>query len=253
MATTATFRTTLGVKTWEVSRLKVVDIDSLSTGFELEAENNDAVEGSPLTNVRGLKKQQLTFSSNINAACGFDVKSEFESWKTWVGLAGLVRFGGVRFGQNSWMLTSVKSTGTVVDPSGRWRSTKLAFTFEESDDSTVADIEEAEAAIRASGSAARLTASEAFIASKKPKNPWLANLYKVHTGSSTIVTLGDTVWFNGGAYYTASTGDAQIGSAIAGYAKVTKIALKTKHPYFVIHADGGSTVAGWVDASQVTL
>ncbi len=253
MATTATFRTTLGVKTWEISRVKVVDIDSLSTGFELEAEDNDAVEGSPLTNVRGLKKKQISFSSNINAACGFDVKAEFESWESWVGLAGLLRFGGERFGQNSWLLNSVKATGTVVDPSGRWRSTKLAFVFEESDDSTVADIEEAEAAIQASGSAARLTATEAFKASKKPKNPWLSVMYKAQTGNATVVSLGDTIWFTGGAYYTASTGDAQIGNAAAGYAKVTKMALTAKHPYFVIHADGGSTVAGWVDASQVTL
>ncbi|MCM1223107.1 MAG: hypothetical protein NC548_52515 [Lachnospiraceae bacterium] len=151
------------------------------------------------------------------------------------------------------MLNSVKATGTVVDPSGRWRSTKLAFVFEESDDSTVADIEEAEAAIQASGSAARLTATEAFKASKKPKNTWLSVIYKKQTGNSTVVSLGDTIWFTGGAYYTASTGDAQIGSAAAGYAKVTKMALTAKHPYFVIHADGGSTVAGWVDASQVTL
>ena len=57
MAVTATFRTTAGTKTWEVSPRKILDIDGLSTGFELEADNNSAVEGSPLTNERGLKKK----------------------------------------------------------------------------------------------------------------------------------------------------------------------------------------------------
>ena len=37
MAQTATFRTTAGTKTWEISPNKVVDIDGLNTGFELEA------------------------------------------------------------------------------------------------------------------------------------------------------------------------------------------------------------------------
>ena len=72
MAVTATFRTTAGTKTWEVSPRKVLDIDGLSTGFELEADNNSAVEGSPLTNERGLKKKQISFSSNFHAALGFE-------------------------------------------------------------------------------------------------------------------------------------------------------------------------------------
>ena len=134
MAVTATFRTTAGTKTWEVSPRKILDIDGLSTGFELEADNNSAVEGSPLTNERGLKKKQISFSSNFHAALGFDVRAEFDSWETWVGLAGILRFGGERFGANSWLLTSAKATNIQTDPSGRWRSFKMAFTFEESDD-----------------------------------------------------------------------------------------------------------------------
>ena len=38
MAVTATFRTTAGTKTWEVSPRKVLDIDGLSTGFELSRQ-----------------------------------------------------------------------------------------------------------------------------------------------------------------------------------------------------------------------
>ena len=72
MAVTATFRTTAGTKTWEASPRKVLDIDGLSTGFELEADNNSAVEGSPLTNERGLKEKQISFSSNFHAALGFE-------------------------------------------------------------------------------------------------------------------------------------------------------------------------------------
>ncbi len=253
MAVTATFRTTAGTKTWEVSPRKVLDIDGLSTGFELEADNNSAVEGSPLTNERGLKKKQISFSSNFHAALGFDVRAEFDSWETWVGLAGILRFGGERFGANSWLLTGAKATNIQTDPSGRWRSFKMAFTFEESDDTTVDDIEEAEAAIEAAKSAVGVQPPAAFVTAKKAPNPFLAKLLKKTTGSELIIALGDVVRFTGGAQYTTSTGSTVIKNSAAGLAKVTKFAKSAPHPYFLVSADGSTDVAGWVSASQVTV
>ena len=253
MAVTATFRTTAGTKTWEISPSKVIDIDGLSTSFELEAEDNSAVEGSPLTNERGLKKKPLNFSSNLHAALGFDVKAEFESWESWVGLAGILRFGGQRFGSNSWLLKSAKATNIQTDPDGRWRSLKIAFSFEESDDSTVDDIEEAEAAVEAARSAVGVTAPQVFVTAKKAPNPFLAALFKKTTGSELIIALGDVVRFTGGAQYTNSTGMNVIKNSPEGLARVTKFAKTAKHPYFLVAADGSTDVAGWVDASQVTV
>lgn len=253
MALTATFRTTAGTKTWEVSPSKVIDLDSLSTGFELEAEDNSAVEGSPLTNARGLKKKAISFSSNLHAALGFDVKKEFESWESWVGLAGIIHFGGERFGMNSWLLTGAKATNIQLDPSGRWRSLKLAFTFEESDDTTVDDIEEAEAAIEAAKSAAGVTAPAAFVTAKKSPNPLLAALLKKKTGTDLMIALGDIVRFTGGAQYTTSTGSNIAKTSAAGLAKVTKFAQTAAHPFFLVAVDGSTDVAGWVDAAQVTV
>lgn len=253
MAITATFRTTAGTKTWEISPQKVIDLDALSTGFELEAEDNSAVEGSPLTNARGLKKKALNFSSNLHAALGFDVKAEFESWEAWVGLAGIIRFGGERFGSNSWLLTGAKATNIQLDPSGRWRSLKLAFTFEESDDTTVDDIEEAEAAIEAARSATGVGATAAFVTAKKVTNSWLAQLLGAPKGSQLVIALGDIVRFTGGPQYSMSTGQNVIRTSAGGLAKVTKYAKTAAHPYFLVAVDGSTDVAGWVDVAQVTV
>lgn len=253
MAVTATFRTTAGTKSWEVSPRKVVDIDSLSTGYELEAEDNNAVEGSPLTNNRGLKKQALSYSSNINAHLGFDVKAEYLSWKDWVGLAGILRFNGERFGANSWLLTSVKATSVQLDPSGRWHSAKLAFTFEESDDTTVADIEETEAAIQARNSAVGCVATEAFVTAKKQRNPFLLGIQRKVYGTDLVIALNDIVRFTGGPQYTTSTGSTPISNAAAGLVQVFKIATGAAHPFFVVHVDGSSDVAGWVDGANLSL
>lgn len=253
MAQTATFRTTAGTKTWEISPNKVVDIDGLNTGFELEAEDNSAVEGSPLLNNRGLKKKQLTFSSNLHAALGFDLRAEFESWKVFVGLAGILRFGNERFGSNSWLLTGAKATNIQLDPSGRWRSLKLAFTFEESSDTTVDDIEEAEAAIEAARSATGIGATASFVTAKKAPNSFLAALFKKTTGSELIIALGDIVRFTGGPQYTASTSQNVIKTSAGGLAKVTKFAKTAAHPYFLVSVDDATDVAGWVDAAQVTV
>ncbi len=253
MAVTATFRTTAGTKTWEVSPRRVVDIDSLSTGYELEAEDNSAVEGSPLTNARGLKKQALSYSSIINAHLGFDVKAEYQTWKDWVGLAGIIRFNGERFGGNSWLLTSVKATNIQLDPNGRWHSAKLAFTFEESDDTTVADIEETEAAIAARNSAVGCVATDAFVTAKKQRNPFLAGIQKRLMGTDLVIALNDIVRFTGGPQYTTSTGSTAISNATAGLVQVIKIATGAPHPFFVMHVDAESDVVGWVDGAKLSL
>ena len=93
----ATFTTELGTKTWEVSSQSINDFSGLSTSFELEAEDNSAVEGSPLTNTRGLKQQSLSFASTLIAQLGTDVRAQIEDWKQWVGQTGALRIGGAPF------------------------------------------------------------------------------------------------------------------------------------------------------------
>lgn len=252
MAVTAAFRTTLGTKTWEVSPQKVVDIDALSTGYELEADDNNAVEGSPLTNARGLKKQPLAFSSIISAHLGFDVKAEYQSWKEWVGLAGIIRFNGERFA-SSWLLRGVKATNIQLDPSGRWHSAKLAFTFEESNDTTVLDIETAEAAIAARNSAVGCVASDAFVTAKKQTNIFLLASQQKLWGTNLIIALNDIVRFTGGPQYAASTGTTAISNAGAGLVQVIKMASGAPHPFFVMSVDGKSDAAGWVDGAKLSL
>lgn len=133
MANIATFTTELGTKTWKVSSDTVKDFSGFNTGFELNAEKNSAVEGSPLYSERGLKSQKLSFSSNLNAHLGIDVRAEIESWKKWVGKTGVLKVGGTTYGPN-WLLKEVKIANTQIDNRGRFISSKLTFTFDENDE-----------------------------------------------------------------------------------------------------------------------
>lgn len=247
MATTATFQTKEGTKTWQVSPSYIMDFDGFSTSYELNAESNKAIEGSPLSNQRGMKKKTLSFSSNLNAALGIDVRKEFESWEKWIGQTGTLKIGGTKFGPN-WLLTSVKPADVKIDDSGRFRSMRLTYSFEESDAVTDAEIL---ASVNSVRSAVCVTATTEQKASKKTTNTAVASAPKTAADSSAIA-LGDIVQFKGGPHYVSSTATSSQASQKAGPAKVTAIAKTARHPYHVIHTDKSSTVYGWVDASQIS-
>ena len=247
MAITATFKTKEGTKTWQVSPSYIMDFDGFSTAYELNAESNKAVEGSPLSNQRGMKKKTLSFSSNLVAALNIDVRKEFESWEAWIGLTGTLKIGGTKFGPN-WLLTSVKPTDVKIDDSGRFRSMKLTYSFEENEDVTDAEIL---ASVNSARSAVCVTATTSQKSDKKATNNAVANAPKTAAASSEIA-LGDVVQFKGGPHYVSSTATSYQASPKAGPAKVTAIAKSARHPYHVIHTDKTSTVYGWVDASQIS-
>ena len=251
MASIATFKTTKGTKTWEVTPSRIMDLDGFSSAFELNAEDNTAVEGSPLSNQRGMKKKVVTFSSNLNAALGVNVRDEFESWESWIGLAGVLKIGGKRFGSCSWLLTSVKPSNVKIDSNGRFRAMKLAFSFEQSDDTSVDDAEAVAAAVASARSAASVTASQSDKNAKKATNSQMAASTQTPAATSAIV-IGDIVQFKGGPHYVSSTATSYKTSPPAGPAKVTAIAKSAKHPYHVIHTTSASYVYGWVDASQIS-
>lgn len=247
MAVIATFTTPKGTKTWQVSPSYIMDFDGLSTGYELNAEDNKAVEGSPKSNQRGMKKKSLSFSSTLNLALGIDVRREFESWESWIGQTGILKIGGKKFGPN-WLLTSVKPSDVNIDDSGRFRSMKLSYTFEENDNVSDGSIL---ASVNATRSAVCITASTADKSTKKTKNTALASSKK-KAASSKEIAVGDVVNFKGGPHYASSNATSYRAKPKAGPAKVTAISKKARHPYHVIHTDKKSTVYGWVDASLVT-
>lgn len=247
MAITATFKTKEGTKTWQVSPSYIMDFDGFSTSYELNAESNTAVEGSPLSNQRGMKKKTLSFSSHLVGALGIDVRKEFESWESWIGLTGTLKIGGKKFGPN-WLLTSVKPADVKIDDSGRFRSMKLTYSFEENEDVTDTEIL---ASVNSARSAVCVTATTAQKSAKKAVSTAIKNAAKISAGGAGIA-LGDIVQFKGGPHYVSSTATSYRASPKAGPARVTAIAKSARHPYHVIHTDRSSTVYGWVDASQIS-
>lgn len=247
MSKIATFKTKKGTKTWQVSSSGIMDLDGFSTSFELNAESNDAVEGSPRSNKRGKKQKVLSFSSRLIAALGIDVREEFESWEDWIGLAGTLKIGGKKFGPN-WMLTSVKPSDVNIDNSGRFISMKLTYSFEE--DGYVSDTQTLEN-VNASNSAADVTATTEQKETKKTTNTAITTAAKT-AAPSTGFGLGAIVKFNGGPQYASSTAESFQQRHKAGPVKVTATAKSAPHPYRVIHTDKTTTVDGWVDASQLS-
>ena len=109
MAKLATFTTELGTKTWEISADKIVDLKDFSTAYTAKTDDNEAVEGATLTNERGLEKQTVSFSSQLLAVYGVDVRAEFESWKEWAGKTGVLKVGGKTFGPNFLLRRAYRS------------------------------------------------------------------------------------------------------------------------------------------------
>lgn len=73
------------------------------------------------------------------------------------------------------------------------------------------------------------------------------------TGTTTLkYAIGNIVDFKGTKHYSSAT--ASSGSTCKpGVAKVTAVYASGKHPYHLVReSDGGSTVYGWVDASDIT-
>ena len=170
MSVLASFQTEIGTKTWEISDSVVRDLTNLSTSYEIEAESNESVEGSTLTNVKGLKKIPVSFSTQLVRALGVDPREEYEGWHDWVGKTGVLRFGGTTFGPNL-MLKSVSASNIMTDNSGQWHSAQLAFSFEESDEAVDFSVYETQDSETQNETAANITASSAQKALKKPKNP----------------------------------------------------------------------------------
>ncbi len=74
---------------------------------------------------------------------------------------------------------------------------------------------------------------------------------KPAASSNTTLKVGDIVDFTGSKHYTSSTGNTSY-SCKPGKATITKINAGAKHPYHLIKVAGkGSTVYGWVNASDI--
>lgn len=68
------------------------------------------------------------------------------------------------------------------------------------------------------------------------------------SGDTGSYKVGDMVTFHGGLHYVSSYPGAKGYAARAGKARITKKDGPGKaHPWHLIHADGSSTVYGWVD------
>lgn len=67
------------------------------------------------------------------------------------------------------------------------------------------------------------------------------------------ISIGEEVNFTGSTHYTSSGGNANGKRCKSGRAKVTAVNMSDAHQYHIVAVPGGgSTVYGWVDASDIS-
>lgn len=224
MAVIARWRT----KRWEVTPRKVLTLSGLSTSYEMKAETNTDLEDSPATNERGRNLVPLSFTTDLNASLGVDVREEIESWEKLVNLTGYFYLSGKRFGPK-FQLKKVGLSDVLLDDHGRMHRAKLSMSFEE--------ISPEKPAV---GIASALTVgpSSATKAEVKPPNTAIAQ------APSTTLSVGSTVRIIGTNYAT--------GQNIPQWVKDRTHVIYQLNPDKALlgHPDG---INSWVYTKDLTL
>jgi len=149
-------------KTWEVSHNKVLAIENLAFSYEQKADNNNAAEGAPLTNERGMELFSLSFSCVLHANAGISVEKEIQSWRGLVTKTGPFFLNGVQIGP-VLQLSKVSVGSVILDDFGRIRLCTLSFAFNE--------MGEPDKSSPTSTSALSVGPSSSTKADVKPENP----------------------------------------------------------------------------------
>lgn len=191
-----------------------VPIEDFQTGYSLNEESGEPVEGAMDSEQRGMARRHITFSALLDSTLQEDIMSVFVEWENFIGIGGVLYFGNKSFG-GRWFLKSVDCSDSNFDTLGRLRSMKLNFVFDE-----VVD-------------------------------PGKENTFNTYYDTLNGITTNEVVQFLGGPHFMSSTSKVSSVSSKPGPAKVTGIVKGALHPFHVSHTDKTTEVYGWVDASQL--
>lgn len=119
-------------KTFQVSNSKVYTLTEFSTGGGLQTEKQDVAGKKPSTYIKGPDLETMGFSVPLNIMFGYNVQTEYDSWKTIMASQKAQNFilGGKPFG-GKWLLKSISLGDTQIDKKGTLIKGTLQLQFEE--------------------------------------------------------------------------------------------------------------------------
>jgi hypothetical protein len=119
-------------KTFQVSNKKVYTLTEFTTGSGLQTEKQDVAGKKPSTYIKGADLETMSFSIPLNISFGYNVQSEFDSWKAIMTSQKAQNFilGTKPFGAK-WLLTNVSLGDTLIDKKGNLIKGTLQLQFEE--------------------------------------------------------------------------------------------------------------------------
>ena len=120
-------------QTWEISSHKILVIDDLSTGKEIQMDSEDGVQ-----KVTGIEPQKVSISSNLYRAAGIDIQKAIDKWYALVNKNSALYIGKRRFGPPTLKLQSVSLSDITLRADGEILSCTLELSFIEWDTKSTA-------------------------------------------------------------------------------------------------------------------
>lgn len=109
-----------GGMTWEVSSQEIAFLESLSTGYSINADNNEK------------ELQQMSFSTTYRIETGTpNIRNVISQWENKVGKVAPIIIGSAVFGPQNMQLQTVDVSNVTLSAKGQMRSASLTFKFQE--------------------------------------------------------------------------------------------------------------------------
>lgn len=117
---------------WECNANVITYLESLTTSFNMDTENNADKEGKSPTEVVGISPVEVSFSTTYRVETGtHDIKGIINMWKSMIGAAAPLIIGTEVFGADMMQLQSVSFSNIDVRNDGTIRAATVSFKFKE--------------------------------------------------------------------------------------------------------------------------
>lgn len=118
--------------TWECNSNVISYLESLSTSFSMDTQNNADKEGKSPTETVGLSPVEISFSTTYRIETGtHNIQATINLWKTMIGKAAPLIIWNDVFGPDLVQLQSVSVSNVSLRPDGMMRAATVSFKFKE--------------------------------------------------------------------------------------------------------------------------
>lgn len=117
---------------WECGPKTISYLESLSTSFDMDTQNNADKEGKAPTEEVGLSPIEISFSTTYRIETGTpNIQATIDLWKTMIGKSAPLIIWNNVFGPDLLQLQSVAVSNVTMRPDGLFTAATLTFKFKE--------------------------------------------------------------------------------------------------------------------------